>query len=92
MPDKNEALREFLARLEASKVLLSELDKTLIDAEAKHFLLEPSKARLKDVERFLGEARGLEAAAGFGLAVAEHELERIKQLLAKCGPSLKFSS
>ena len=91
MPDKNESLREFVARLETSKVLLSEFEKTIVDAEAKHFLLEASKARLKDVERFLGEARGLEAAAGFGLAVAEHELERIKQLLAKCGPHLKFN-
>ena len=42
MPEKNEALREFVARLEASKALLSELDKTIIDVEAKHFLLEPS--------------------------------------------------
>ncbi len=91
MPDKNESFKEFVARLETSKVLLSELEKTIIDAEAKHFLLEPSKAKLKDVERYLGEARGLEAAAGFGLTVAEHELERIRKLLAKCGPNLKFN-
>jgi hypothetical protein len=91
MPDQNESLKEFVARLEASKVLLSELEKTIIDAEAKHFLLEPSKAQLKDVKRNLDGAHQLESAAGFGLVGAEIELERIKKLLARCGPNLKFN-
>jgi hypothetical protein len=91
MADQNESLKEFVARLEASKVLLSELEKTIIDAEAKHFLLEPSKAQLKGVKRNLDGAHQLEAAAGFGLAAAESELERVKKLLARCGLNLKFN-
>jgi hypothetical protein len=92
MPGQNESLKEFVARLEASKVLLSEFEKTITDAEAKRFLLESSKAKLREVEQNLKSARGLESAAGFGLALAEDELERVKQLLVRCGPSVKFSS
>jgi hypothetical protein len=90
MPDQNESLKEFVARLEASKVLLSELEKTIFDAEAKHFLLEPSKAQLKDVKRNLDGAHQLESAAGFGLVVAENELERIKKLHHKMRPESKI--
>ena len=92
MADQNESLKEFVARLEASKVLLSELEKTIIDAEAKRFLLELSKAKLREVEQNLKSAHGLESAAGFGLALAEDELERVKKLLVRCGPNVKFSS
>jgi hypothetical protein len=37
MPDQDEALREFAARLEASKVLLSELEKRLLTRSRNTF-------------------------------------------------------
>ena len=82
------SLNEFIARLDAMKDLVSELDKTILDIESRDYLLDPPKKWLRDVEKYLAWRHQIELTAGFALANAEEQLSRVQKLVEKCGPKV----
>jgi hypothetical protein len=86
----DERLKGLQIRLTAMKDALSELDKTIEDQEAKDYLLGLVKNWLGDVEQLLKhtEQWRVEAAA-FMLTLAERQLLKVKQVVAKYGPKIR---
>lgn len=86
-------------RLRTGKESAANLDKSIADKEAKEFLLRPALNSLTDVETFL-LPQALKAAtpafaslwfdgAELNLRLAEQQLKRAQDLLAKYGANLR---
>lgn len=78
-------------RLAAMKELFSELENTIEDQEAKDYFLSLAKNWLGDVEQLLKQKEqwGIEAAS-FTLTLAERHLLKVKQAVAKYGPTIRI--
>jgi len=94
---QNERVQEFQNEIIELKSLLVHLDKTVVDKDAKEFLLQTAENSLGDVERYL-LPHGLKAThdtaemwlriVEFQLEVAEGELKYADAVLAKDGASV----
>lgn len=86
----DERLRGLQIRLTAMKHALSELEKTIEDQEAKDYLLGLVKNWLGDVEQLLKETEQWRVeVASFTLTLAERQLLKVKQAVAKYGPIIR---
>jgi hypothetical protein len=86
----DEHLQGLQLRLSAMKNLVAELDTTIIDRDAKDYLLGLTKNWLGDVERFLKEKKQWQIeAAGFMLTLTERQLVKAQQLVSKYGANLR---
>ncbi len=86
----DERLKGLQIRLTAMKDALSELDKTIEDQEAKDYLLGLVKNWLGDVEQLLKRTEQWRVeAASFTLTLAERQLVKVKQAVAKYGPKIR---
>lgn len=95
-PKRVEAIR---SKLEGLKIVLSQLDKTLVDKTAKDYLLQPASNSMGDVETYLLPS-GLKAQnpahasmwfemAEFQLEQAESQLNHAQDMVRKYGASLQ---
>lgn len=89
---KTNPLADFIARINATKDLVSELDKTINDPDTKYQLLAGPTTWLREAEECLTKRHQLESTAGFSLARAEDQLARAKELVARCGPYVRIKS
>jgi hypothetical protein len=87
----DERLQGIQIRLEAMKNVVSELDKTIEDQEARDYFLSLAKNWLSDVEALLKHAEQWRIeASSFTLTLAERHLLKVKQAVAKYGPRIRI--
>jgi hypothetical protein len=87
MKSSEQWLQNVQIRLAATKVLASQLDKTIADKEAKQYFLGPAVTWLGDIERNLMPQKQLQAA-GLMLAIIENQLESAQRMVLKYGPNI----
>lgn len=99
MQKANRRVQQVRERLTTLSDLLSKLSKTILDREARAFLLRPPTNSLRDVERHL-LPKGAKAetaanavlwldAAEFQLQSAGAQLNHVQDLISKYGPNLR---
>jgi hypothetical protein len=91
MPD-NKYLQDFKLRVDAMKNLISELDQTIVNPEARDYFLSMPKNNLREAELFLADPTNQTVGiAGSALTFAEQQLVYAKKLVAKYGPNIKIT-
>lgn len=96
MQNRVQAIQKKIAEL---KGLIAHLDQTIVDKDAKDFLLHSAKSSLSDVETYL-LPQGLRARAAhnaglwfriveFQLRWAERDLKHAENVVARYGPTVR---
>ncbi len=84
-------MQDFKIRLDAMKSVLSALDGTIANAEAKEYFLSAPKNHLRECEVFLADSTNQTVGiAGFALTLAEQQLVAVQKLVSKYGPNIKI--
>ena len=85
--------KDFASRIQKMKNVVSELDGTIINPEARgHFLSEPKK-HIQNLEQFVTQA-STPASKGLlelALVLAEEQLVWVKNLVKEYGPSIRIT-
>jgi hypothetical protein len=89
MPDV--LLPEFKLRLEAMRILLSELDETIVNSEVRDYFLSAPKKHLRDIDQFLADTKNQTSRGFAGFALTEEQLAWVKKLVTKYGPNIQIS-
>lgn len=83
-----QSLQEFKLRVDEVKKLISELEQTITNPEARKSFLSIPKNYLRKAEDFLADTKSHghgwsepEVVAGFALALAEHHLSSMRKLV-----------
>jgi hypothetical protein len=87
-----QSLKDFRLRVDAMKALITELDQTILNPEARDHFLSFPKGNLREAEAFLADANNHTVGiAGPALALAETRLVQVKKLVEKYGRNIHFA-
>jgi hypothetical protein len=84
-------IQDYKIRLDAAKKLLSELEATILNAEAREQFLHTTKSNLRESEAFIADAKNQNVGiASFALTMAEKNLVWVKKLVDEYGPNIQI--
>jgi hypothetical protein len=84
-------IKDYKIRLEAAKTLLANLERTIVNPEAKEYFLHMPKNHLRDAEAFIADTQNQTVGiASFALTLAEQNLLWVKKLVDKYGANIQI--
>jgi hypothetical protein len=86
-----QSLKDFQQRVDAMKILITELDQAILNPETRDHFLSFPKSSLREAQAFLADANNhTVGVAGPALALAETRLVQVKKLVEKYGRNIHF--